>query len=184
MSFQYAVGSAHGRFQPFHMGHLEYCLATFDRCQFVWIGIAQFNIRNLAETQVAQHRSLAANNPFTYRQRVAMISGALDEARIDHARFAFVPFPIETPELLGDFFDLSIPVFTTVYDEWNEHKIKALQGLGAHVVVLWKRDYKEFEGAKIRGLIKSGDPGWRTMVPPYVYQFITHETETGDLADS
>jgi len=37
-------GSAHGRFQPFHNGHLEYVLAAQKQSDFLWIGITKFDI--------------------------------------------------------------------------------------------------------------------------------------------
>src|SRR5882762_11160853 len=94
-------GSVHGRFQPFHKGHLEYFLATFQQCEFVWIGITQFNIRQLGKTEAAEHRSISSNNPFSYWQRITMIAGALNEVGINRERFGFIPFPIEQPETLG-----------------------------------------------------------------------------------
>jgi cytidyltransferase-like protein len=167
-------GSVHGRFQPFHKGHLEYFLAAFQQCDFVWIGITQFDIRQLNKTEGAEHRSMSSNNPFSYWQRITMITGALNEVGIGSERFGFVPFPIERPETLPDFFDLSIPIFTTVYDEWNEHKISTLEALGGQVIVLWKRDTKEFEGARIRSLISGGDVRWRELVPSFVARFISN----------
>ncbi len=36
-----AEGCIHGRFQPFHIEHLEDALAALDRCGFLWIGLAE-----------------------------------------------------------------------------------------------------------------------------------------------
>jgi len=40
----FKTGSIHGRFQPFHNEHLDYVLRALDRCDFLWIGITQYDI--------------------------------------------------------------------------------------------------------------------------------------------
>ena len=44
-----AEGCIHGRFQPFHIEHLEDALAALDRCGFLWIGLAGRRRLNVAE---------------------------------------------------------------------------------------------------------------------------------------
>jgi hypothetical protein len=56
-----------------------------------------------------------------------MISEALDEYSIARESFAFVPFPIETPMNLSQFLPTSIPILTTICEDWNREKISLLQ---------------------------------------------------------
>ena len=70
-----------GRFQPFHLGHIEAIkdiLKEVDELVIV-IGSAQYS-HNL-------------NNPFTAGERLIMIRKALEEAGIDYSRVWVVPVP-------------------------------------------------------------------------------------------
>lgn len=160
-----SVGSAHGRFQPLHNGHMEYLVAAKDRCDFLWVGITQFDIRSLTDGPAAPHRTLPQGNVLTYFERVQMISEAFAEQGLGSREFGIVPFPIEKPELLADFLPTDIPVFTTIYDEWNRYKVRVLEEAGYRVVVLWERKCKEYRGSEVRANIVAADDAWRGMVP-------------------
>lgn len=160
------IASAHGRFQPLHLGHMEYLTAAKDRCEFLWVGVTQYNIRSLSDNPVDSHRTRPEDNPLTYFERVLLITDALLDSGMARNEFGIVPFPIETPHLLPDFLSTSIPVFTTVYDDWNRHKIRVLSDAGYHVITLWERVYKQYRGTKVRQGILTGDQLWAGMVPP------------------
>lgn len=167
-----STGCAHGRFQPFHNGHLEYVAAAKQRCAFLWIGLTQFNIRHLAPSQEAAHRQALSSNPFTYWQRVGMIEAALLELSVPRSEFGFSPFPIENPSLLPDFIGLEVFQFTTIVEEWNREKVNRLKRQGYAVEVLWERTEKTPTGQQVRKLISDGDDSWRKLVPPAVAGFI------------
>jgi hypothetical protein len=86
-------------------------------------------------------------------------------ADIPRDSFAFIPFPIDQPKRLPQFLPRNIPILTTVYDTWNEHKIKVLEESGYTVEVLWRRREKKFSGHAIRDAIKAGSNVWKEMVP-------------------
>ncbi len=163
---RYAIGSAHGRFQPLHLGHVEYLLGAKQRCRFLWVGITQYTTSSLKVTPEDPHRARPENNPLSYYERASILREALIDARLDAADFAIGPFPIEEPALLHDYLDPSVPVFTTVYDEWNLRKIEVLRSQGYSVVTLWEREVKEYSGVQVRKAIIDGDDSWRKMVPP------------------
>ena len=160
------AGSIHGRFQPFHNGHLEYALAAALRCSILWVGVTQPTITDLrpGHTQPT-HRYLVADNPLTYEERVAVISGALAGAAVELERVRIVPFPIEHPSKLSGYIPTSVVAFTTIYDDWNRTKIGLLEREGYQVEVLYERIVKECSGGEIRRLIRAGDDHWRTLVP-------------------
>ena len=144
---------------------MEYLIAAKEQCDFLWIGIAQFNIRSLLDSPADPHRELPQDNPLTYFERVRIISEALSDQGVEKSEFGILPFPIETPDVLGDFLPTDIPVFTTIYDDWNRHKVRALTEVGYRVVVLWERDHKQYRGSEVRAKIADGDDTWRDMVP-------------------
>lgn len=163
MYFQTAC--VHGRFQLFHLDHLDYILKAKALCDQLIIGITSFNIREMVKVENAPHRFLFNNNPFTYRERTDMITAALLDCGIDECSFSFSPFPIENPEILPDFIPVNIPCFTTVREEWNRDKIKVLESIGYQVVVLKEELTKSIEGTKLRSQIVNDDDEWKSFVP-------------------
>lgn len=70
-----------GRFQPFHLGHLEavkYILSQVDETVIV-VGSAQ--------------QSHTMENPFTAGERITMVRLALKEAGVDAERYLVMPLP-------------------------------------------------------------------------------------------
>lgn len=159
------VGSVHGRFQLPHLGHQEYILRAMELCAFLWIGIARPDIRESLPCSVAEHRATAVSNPLTYYERITIIRDMLVDCGKKTDQFGFVPFPIDQPDRLPDFLPTSIPCLTTIYDDWNRHKIKELERTGYKVEVLWERNEKKYSGHVIRQSIIDGSIDWEQMVP-------------------
>lgn len=169
---KYAFGSAHGRFQPFHNGHLKYLLAAKEQCEFLWVGITQHDIHDLTECPLDPHRQEKLHNPLTFYERHEMISQALLDIGLSRNEFDIIPFPIENPSCLPDFLPINIPVFTTIYDEWNKHKIEVLKQQGYKVIVLWEEDKKNVDGITIRKQILLGNDSWKQSVPKATIEII------------
>lgn len=162
---RFPVASAHGRFQPLHLGHMEYITEAKKYCEFLYIGITQYNIRLLSDNPINPHRTRPEDNPLTFFERAQLIADALFDVGISRNDFCIVPFPIENAQQLTDFIPTNIPVFTTVYDEWNRHKIKVLRDVGYKVITLWERENKQYKGSVVRKGILEGDKEWTKMVP-------------------
>jgi nicotinamide-nucleotide adenylyltransferase len=157
-------GSAHGRFQPFHLGHLEYVKAAKEECDYLWVGITKYDVSLGAMNPLGTRREQPANNPFTYYERVKMITGALVEEGVAPSEFGFIPFPIETPGHLPAFLPKTVPCFTTICEEWNRQKIAVLEEAGYLVRVLWEKP-KLISAAEVRESLIAGDELWRSKVP-------------------
>lgn len=162
---KYPEGSAHGRFQPLHKGHLEYLLKAKRRCDFLWVGVTQPDIESLGLSPRDPHRQDPQNNPMTYEERREMIIKALLDEGLKRDEFDIIPFPIESPEELHMHLPINVPIFTTICDEWNKFKIELLRAEGYKVIVLFSRKRKIFDGIKIRHLISIGDESWKEQVP-------------------
>jgi len=165
-------GSVHGRFQPLHNEHLEYLLEAKRHCHYLWVGITQYNIKNLSESPEGAHRELPFNNPFSYFERVEMITNALVNEGIPINDFGIIPFPIETPQSLPGFLPTNIPIYTTIREEWNQRKITLLTSVGYRVIELLKGKEKSVEGEKIRLSIVRGDKDWENVVPQVTWQLV------------
>lgn len=163
-------GSIHGRFQPFHNGHLEYLQAAVERCDYLFVGITQHVVKRLVQVSSsdAVHRAEPQSNPLTYYERKLTVDAVLGDLGVGPGRYCVLPFPIEEPNQLREFLPTSVPVFTTTYDKWNETKIGILEGLGYRVENLWTRTQKDVTGRNIRSMIKHEDQAWRELVPPSV----------------
>jgi len=168
----YKIAAVHGRFQPLHKGHIEYILEAKKRCDFLWVGITQFNISSLVATPNDPHRQVLTSNPLTYFERVEIITSSLVDEGILQKDFSCIPFPIETPEYLINFLPVSTPMFTTICDDWNKHKISLLVEKGYKVEVLFNRDKKSYEGTEIRRSILNGDDLWKEMVSKKTMEFL------------
>lgn len=169
---KYHESSVHGRFQPLHKGHLNYLLAAKEYCDFLWVGITQCNVNLLLESPNDPHRQERIHNPLTYFERVEMITNVLLDNRLKLDEFDIVPFPIEAPDSLQAFLPTTVPIFTTINDDWNKHKIKVLKERGYKVIILWEDRAKIFNGIRIRELIYAGDESWKQQVPPATIHII------------
>jgi nicotinamide mononucleotide adenylyltransferase len=141
-------------------------LAAAEKCDLLWVGITQPTIQVLrgAEGQ-PPHRHRTADNPLTYWERATVISAALSAEGVGPDRVRIVPFPIEEPPLLPEYIPISVPAYTTIYDDWNRRKVEVLLSLGYEVVVLWEGKPKTYSGGEVRRLLREGNNDWRALVP-------------------
>ncbi len=73
----------HGRFQPFHNGHLEYLRGAAERSDEVWVGITNPDPTRIKEEPSDPLRHLPESNPYTYAERLLMVKAAAADAGID-----------------------------------------------------------------------------------------------------
>lgn len=165
------IGCVHGRFQPFHFGHLEYVLAGYQHCRVLYIGLANGDPSQIVPDSAAPTRHLPESNPFRYFERLEMILGSLHDVGVDMARIRLVPFPINRPELLMYYVPPEAVHFITIYDEWGEKKLRKLNGLGARVEVLWRREQKFTTGTEVRGRLSRGE-SIEQLVPSFVAGYL------------
>ena len=73
----------HGRFQPFHNGHLEYLRGAAARSDEVFVGITNPDPRASSQRPSDPLRHLPESNPFTYVERLLMVEGGRRRTRAD-----------------------------------------------------------------------------------------------------
>lgn len=148
-----------GRFQPFHLGHLDAIktvLKSVDELVIV-IGSAQYS-----------HNT---NNPFTAGERLVMIRHALQDAGVDHSRFWVVPVPdVHLHMLWVSALEGYTPRFDVVFS--NEPLTRRLfMEAGYKVKNIRFFERKIYSSTLIREKMVK-DESWTTLVPKAVAEFI------------
>jgi nicotinamide-nucleotide adenylyltransferase len=142
-----------GRFQPFHVGHLEVCrrVAPLHDRLVVGIGSAQ------------ESHTLA--NPFTAGERHELIDAALEDAGV--ANRAIVPIPdLNRNALWVSHVESLVPRFRVVYTN-NPLPRELFRARGYEVRPAPFHDRATFEGTRLRRLMLDGGE-WEPLVPKAV----------------
>ena len=157
-------GMIHGRFQPFHNGHWDYCRLALDRCQTLIIGITNPDPSQIAPEVTADHRHRTENNPYTFFERQRMIRNALTDAGVPLDRVIFIPFPINIPDRWAFYVPPEAVQFVRVFSDWEQTKVDRLRAAGYQVEVLTPGADKTIEATEIRRRFAAGED-WRALVP-------------------
>ncbi|MFB0502753.1 MAG: nicotinamide-nucleotide adenylyltransferase [Candidatus Bathyarchaeia archaeon] len=148
-----------GRFQPFHLGHLEAVRYVLKNAPEIIIVIGS-----------AQH-SHTLENPFTAGERAMMIRLALDEASIDPSRYFIVPVTdLDIHGIWVSHARTYVPSFDVVYS--NEPLTRRLfieSGFKVASIPFFKR--KICQATEIRGRMIR-DENWTDLLPNSVVEFI------------
>jgi len=148
-----------GRFQPFHLGHLEAIKKILEEVEelVVVIGSAQYS-----------HNKV---NPFTAGERLVMIRNALEEAKVDSSRVWTVPVPdVHLHMMWVSALEGYTPKFQIVYS--NEPLTKRLfmeAGYRVKGVPFFERQLYSSTIVREKMLL---DDSWKTLVPKTVSEFI------------
>jgi cytidyltransferase-like protein len=162
-----ARGMIHGRFQPFHLGHLEYLKGAAERSEEVFVGITNPDRERIKPEASDPLRHLPESNPYTYAERLLMVKAAAADAGIEAERVHVIPFPVNEPELWPAYVPEGAVQFIRLFSDWGGTKLDRLRAAGYEVVVLDEGAEKEVSGAEVREALRR-DGDWDTLVPPGV----------------
>ena len=148
-----------GRFQPFHLGHLE---------------AAKHILRDSSEIIFMIGSALQSHtlrNPFTSGERITMIRLALSEIGVDPAKYYIVPVPdLEIHAIWVSHVCSLVPRFDVVYS--NEPLTRRLfieAGFKVEGIPFYRR--KECSATEIRNrMLYGGD--WESLLPKSVAKYI------------
>ncbi len=159
-----------GRFQPFHLGHLESIKTVLKEVDeaVIAIGSAQY--------------SHNVNNPFTAGERLVMIRRALKEAEVDYSRVWIVPVPdVHLHMLWVAALEGYTPRFNVVFS--NEPLTRRLfMEAGYKVKHIKFFERKEYNSTLVREKMLRDD-SWTTLVPKSVAEFVTEIDGVNRLRD-
>ena len=162
-------GMIHGRFQPFHNGHLEYLRGAAACSDEVFIGITNPDPTRIKEEPSDPLRHLPESNPFTYAERLLMVKAVADDEGI---RAHVIPFPVNEPELWAAYVPDGVTQYLRLFSDWGGEKLDRLQAAGYEVVILDEGSEKRVSGADVRAAMREGRD-WQGLVPPGVARVIT-----------
>jgi len=158
----------HGRFQPFHNGHLEYLRGAAARSDEVFVGITNPDPARIREEPSDPLRHLPESNPFTYVERLLMVQAAAEDEGI---RVHVIPFPVNEPELWPAYVPPAITQYLRLFSEWGGTKLERMREAGYEVVILDEGVEKQVSGADVRAAIRAGGD-WEALVPRGVARVI------------
>jgi len=139
-----------GRFQPFHLGHLDAVLFGLSRTENLFIGIGSSN------------KSNESRNPFSAKERREMIISSIEPSMSERIKIFNIP-DVGDHEKWAFEIDKIVPKYDIVFtnDEFTQTLFEKRE---MDVVPVVLKDREKFSGTNIRNLITE-DKNWRDLVP-------------------
>ena len=161
----------HGRFQPFHNGHLEYLRGAAERSDEIFVGITNPDPARIRPEPADPERHLLESNPYTYWERQLMVKAAAGQLGLDPARLHVIPFPVNEPELWKAYVPEGVTQYLRLFSEWGDEKLARFRGAGYDVVILDEGAEKQVSGRQVRAALRDGGD-WEMLVPPRVAEVL------------
>ena len=139
-----------GRFQPFHLGHLDAVLFGLSRAENLFICIGSSN------------KSNERKNPFSAEERREMILTSIEPSIADRIKIFDVP-DVGDHEKWTFEIDKTVPKYDIVFTN-DEFTRTLFEKREISVISVILKDREKFSGTNIRNLI-AYDRNWRDLVP-------------------
>ncbi len=146
-----------GRFQPFHLGHLEALQFALSKVDKLWVGLGSSN------------KPAEKINPFSAEERKEMILSSIDDSIKEKISIYFIP-DLDNHIKWIEKIDTIVPKFDMIFsnDELTKH-LYSKRSVQVTTIPFLKRD--ELSGTNIRNLIIS-DQKWDDLVPKGTKNFL------------
>ena len=139
-----------GRFQPFHLGHLEAFRFGLSKVDKLWIGIGSSN------------KPSEKNNPFNSDERKEMILSSIDDSIRNQIQIFYIP-DMDNHEKWIENIDSIVPEFDVVFT--NDKLTQSLySNRGKKIIEVIFKERETLSGTNIREKIVS-DQDWNNLVP-------------------
>jgi len=155
-----------GRFQPFHLGHLEALQFALTKVDKLWVGLGSSN------------KPAEKNNPFSAEERKEMILSSIDNSIKEKISIYFIP-DLDNHIKWIEKIDTIVPKFDIVFsnDELTKH-LYSKRDVQVIPIPFLKRDV--LSGTNIRELIIS-DQKWDDLVPEGTKIFLVNHSAKNHL---
>ena len=146
-----------GRFQPFHLGHLEALQFALSKVDKLWVGLG------------SSDSPIQKNNPFTAMERKEMILSSIDDLMKDKISIYFIP-DLDNHIKWIEKIDTIVPKFDIVFsnDDLTNH-LYSNRDVQVISIPFLKRDV--LSGTNIRKLIFS-DQKLDDLIPKGTKDFL------------
>jgi len=139
-----------GRFQPFHLGHLDAIIFGLSKVENLWIGIGSSN------------KSHEMKNPFTADERKEMILSSLDSKLANRIKIYYIP-DVDDHEKWTYSIDSIVPSYDIVFS--NDKFTQSLyQKRKKQVIAVPLKNRESLSGTLIRSKI-ANNQNWEESVP-------------------
>ena len=139
-----------GRFQPFHLGHLDAVLFGLSRTENLFIGIGSSN------------KSNESRNPFSAKERREMITSSIEPSMAERIKIFDIP-DVGDHEKWAFEVDKIVPKYDVVFTN-DEFTQTLFEKHGMNVIPVILKDREKFSGTNVRQLIADGK-NWQDLVP-------------------
>ena len=146
-----------GRFQPFHLGHLEALQFALSKVDKLWVGLGSSN------------KPVQKNNPFSAEERKQMILSSIDNTTKEKISIYFIP-DLDNHVKWIEKIDTIVPKFDIIFsnDELTKHLYSKRS---VQVIAIPFLNRNVLSGTNIRDLIIS-DQKWDNLVPQGTRNFL------------
>jgi nicotinamide-nucleotide adenylyltransferase len=146
-----------GRFQPFHLGHLEALQFALSKVDKLWVGLGSSN------------KPVEKNNPFTAEQRKEMILSSIDDSMKEKISIYFIP-DVDNHIRWIEKIDTIVPKFDIIFsnDDLTKH-LYSKKNIQVLSIPFLNRE--SLSGTNIRDLIIC-DQKWDHLVPNGTRNFL------------
>jgi nicotinamide-nucleotide adenylyltransferase len=153
------VGLLVGRFQPFHLGHLEAVRHALNEVDYLYVVVG------------SAQRSHERDNPFTAGERIAMIKAALDGNGVDPSRWMAIPIAdADSHSLWVSTVGSMVPKFDRVFTN-DALTYLLFREEGIEVEAVPYLDRKKYSATNVRDRILERKD-WESLVPSQVAKLV------------
>ena len=146
-----------GRFQPFHLGHLEALQFALSKVDNLWLGLGSSN------------KSIEKSNPFSAEERKKMILSSINDSMKNKITIYFIP-DVDNHVKWIEKIDTIVPKFDIVFsnDTLTDHLYSKRT---VKVISIPFLNRNTLSGTNIRNLITSNQK-WENFVPEGTKNFL------------
>jgi len=146
-----------GRFQPFHLGHLEALQFALSKVDKLYVGLGSSN------------KPVEKNNPFTAEQRKEMILSSIDNSMKEKISIYFIP-DVDNHIRWIEKIDTIVPKFDIIFsnDDLTKH-LYSKRNIQVLSIPFLNRE--SLSGTNIRDLIVR-DQKWDNLIPTGTRNFL------------
>ena len=146
-----------GRFQPFHLGHLEALRFALSKVDKLWVGLGSSN------------RPVEKNNPFTAEQRKEMILSSIDSSMKENIVIYLIP-DVDNHIRWIEKIDTIVPKFDLIFSNDDLTKHLYLKR-NVKVLPIPFLNRESLSGTNVRELIVN-DQRWEDLVPDGTWNYL------------